>query len=52
MNKKYLQTLIALAVLVGLWGIFTYFGGKKSAPSPEKKGAASQKVFPLVSIKA
>ena len=47
MNKKYLQTLIALAVLVGLWGIFTYFGGKKSAPSPEKKGAASQKVFPL-----
>ncbi len=46
MNKKYLQTLVALAVLVGLWGIFTYLGRKKPAASSEKKSASSQKIFP------
>ncbi len=47
MNRKYLQTLIALAVLAGLWGIFTYYGGKKPAPGSEKKGAAAQKILPV-----
>jgi len=46
MNKKYLQTLVALAVLAGLWGIFTYVGRKKPAASSEKKSAPSQKIFP------
>ncbi|MEJ2007483.1 MAG: DUF4340 domain-containing protein [Acidobacteriota bacterium] len=47
MNKKYLQTLIALAVLAGLWGAFTYFGRKKSASSSKAKTASSQKLFPV-----
>ena len=47
MNKKYLQTLVALAVLVGLWGIFTYYGGKKPASSSKSESAASKKVFPV-----
>ena len=46
MNKKYLQTLVALVVLVALWGIFTYVGRKKPAASSEKKSAPSQKIFP------
>jgi Domain of unknown function (DUF4340) len=46
MNRKYLQTLIALVLLAGLWGIFTYVGRKKSAPGSEAKSAPSQKIFP------
>jgi Domain of unknown function (DUF4340) len=46
MNRKYLQTLIALAVLAGLWGIFTYYGRKKTAPSSKAKSATSQNIFP------
>ena len=46
MNKKYIQTLVALAVLAGLWGIFTYVGRKKSATNSKTKGASSQKIFP------
>jgi Domain of unknown function (DUF4340) len=47
MNRKYLQTIIALAVLAGLWGIFTYYGRKKPAPSSEAKSAESKKIFPV-----
>lgn len=47
MNKKYLQTLIALVVLAGLWGVFTYFGRKKSASSSKTKTSSSQKIFPV-----
>jgi hypothetical protein len=47
MNKKYLQTLIALAVLAGLWGIFTYYGRKKPAASSESKSAESKKILPV-----
>jgi len=47
MNKKYLQTLIALAVLAGLWGIFTYYGKKKPAASSKAKNAASKKILPV-----
>ncbi|HET7101890.1 MAG TPA: DUF4340 domain-containing protein, partial [Terriglobia bacterium] len=47
MNRKYLQTLIALAVLAGLWGIFTYYGRKKPSPASEKKSAAAQKILPV-----
>jgi hypothetical protein len=46
MKKKYLQTLIALVILVGLWGIFTYYGRKKSAPSTPEKSESSQNIFP------
>jgi len=46
MNRKYLQTLIALVVLAGLWGVFTYMGRKKSASNSTAKSAASQKIFP------
>jgi Domain of unknown function (DUF4340) len=45
MNKKYLQTLIALAVLAGLWGIFTYYGKKKPAASSKAGSPASQKIL-------
>lgn len=47
MNKKYLNTLIALAVLAALWGVFSYVGRKKS---PKKKAAATTKtqhIFPV-----
>jgi Domain of unknown function (DUF4340) len=47
MNKKYLQTLISLAVLAGLWGIFTYYGRKKPVPSSEANSAASKKILPV-----
>ncbi|HUZ46271.1 MAG TPA: DUF4340 domain-containing protein [Terriglobia bacterium] len=47
MNKKYLNTLIALAVLAGLWGAFTYFGRKKSAKAAKSATAAGQKIFPV-----
>jgi len=47
MNRKYLQTLIALAVLAGLWGVFTYVGRKKSASSSKAKTASSQNLFPV-----
>lgn len=45
MNKKYLQTLIALAILAGLWGVFTYVGRKKKPT--KSKTPASQKIFPV-----
>jgi Domain of unknown function (DUF4340) len=47
MNRKYLQTLIALAVLAGLWGTFNYYGSRKPSPASEKKGPASQKILPV-----
>ncbi|MGH7969483.1 MAG: DUF4340 domain-containing protein, partial [Limisphaerales bacterium] len=47
MNKKYLQTLIALAVLAGLWGIFTYYGKKKPAASSKANSAASKTILPV-----
>ncbi|HET7212303.1 MAG TPA: DUF4340 domain-containing protein [Terriglobia bacterium] len=47
MNRKYLQTLIALAVLAGLWGIFTFYGRKKPSTSSGSKSAASQKILPV-----
>lgn len=47
MNKKYLQTLIALAVLAALWGVFTYYGRRKPAPKSEANSAESQKVLPV-----
>ncbi|TAM80878.1 MAG: DUF4340 domain-containing protein [Acidobacteria bacterium] len=47
MNKKYLQTLIALAVLAILWGAFTYFGRKKPATGSEAKSVESKKILPL-----
>ena len=46
MNRKYFQTLIALVVLAGLWGIFTYVGRKKTASNSKSKSAASEKIFP------
>jgi Domain of unknown function (DUF4340) len=47
MNKKYLQTIIALAILAGLWGIFTYYGRKKPVASSGSKSAESKKILPL-----
>ncbi|HEX5411870.1 MAG TPA: DUF4340 domain-containing protein [Terriglobia bacterium] len=47
MNKKYFPTLIALAVLAALWGLFTYYGRTKSAPSTEAKKAESKKILPV-----
>jgi Domain of unknown function (DUF4340) len=47
MKKKYLQTLIALVALVGLWGIFTYYGRKKPAANSKKNSAASGEILPV-----
>lgn len=47
MKRKYLQTLIALAVLAGLWGIFTYYGRKEKAASSKEKNSSSQKILPV-----
>ncbi len=47
MNRKYLNTLIALAVLAALWGAFSYVGRKKSAKAVKSATAAVQKIFPV-----
>src|SRR5690348_18462935 len=47
MNKKYLQTLIALAILAALRGIFTYYGRTKSAPNSESNSVESKKILPV-----
>jgi Domain of unknown function (DUF4340) len=49
MNRKYLQTLIALAILAGLWGVFVYVGRKESAPNSKAKSASAKKIFPAKS---
>jgi Domain of unknown function (DUF4340) len=45
MKKKYLNTLIALAVLAALWGIFAYVGRKKTGEAEKGKTAPEQKIF-------
>ena len=47
MKKKYLNTLLALALLAGLWGGFTYYDKKKGASSPDIKteSKTEEKVF-------
>lgn len=47
MKKKYLNTLIALAVLAALWGTFTYIGRKKSEEAAKSKSAPEKKIFPV-----
>jgi hypothetical protein len=47
MKKKYLNTLLALAILAGLWGAFTYYDKKKGPSSPDIKteSKTEEKVF-------
>jgi Domain of unknown function (DUF4340) len=46
MNKKYLKTLIALAVLAALWGVFVFLNRKPGA-EPSAKTKPTQKLLPL-----
>lgn len=45
MKNRYLHTLIALAVLAGLWGAFVYIGRKKSHRTSKSKTPPEQKIF-------
>jgi len=47
MKKKYLNTLIALAVLAALWGAFAYVGRKKAGETAKSKTAPEQKILPV-----
>jgi hypothetical protein len=47
MRKKYLNTLIALVVLAGLWGTFTYLEKRASRQTSKIETPKEEKVFPL-----
>jgi len=47
MRKKYLTTLIALVVLAGLWGIFTYVNRRQSRQASQVQGPKEEKIFNL-----
>jgi hypothetical protein len=47
MKKKYLNTLIAVVVLAGLWGTFTYIDRRVSRQSSKTEAPKEQKIFGL-----
>jgi hypothetical protein len=47
MRKKYLNTLIALAALAGLWGVFTYFDKRASRGTSKVEAPKEEKIFSL-----
>ncbi len=49
MKNTYLKTLIAVAVLVALWGAFVYFGRKQKAKTSAAKKPTAAKIIPLSS---
>ncbi|MBZ5671705.1 MAG: DUF4340 domain-containing protein [Acidobacteriia bacterium] len=44
-SKKYLHTLIALALLAGTWGAFTYYEKRKSSEKPKTETPKQEKIF-------
>ena len=44
-NKKYLHTMIALTVLAGTWGAFTYYDKRKSQEKPASEASKQEKIF-------
>jgi hypothetical protein len=49
MRKKYLNTLIALAVLAGLWGSITYLDKRASRKASKLEAPKEEKIFALAS---
>jgi hypothetical protein len=47
MKKKYLNTLVALALLAGTWGAFTYYEKRKSRETPKVTTSAQEKILPI-----
>jgi hypothetical protein len=47
MRKKYLNTLIALVALAGLWGIFTYLDKRASRQTSKLEAPKEEKIFAL-----
>ena len=47
MRRKYLNTLIALVVLAGLWGIITYFDKRASRKASKIETSKEEKIFSL-----
>lgn len=47
MTRKYLNTLIALVLLAGLWGSFTYYEKRKSHELPASTSKPSERLFPM-----
>jgi hypothetical protein len=47
MRKKYLNTLIALAVLAAVWGTFTYFDRRASRQASKVETPKEEKIFAL-----
>jgi hypothetical protein len=46
-SKKYLNTLIALAILAATWAAFTYYDKRKSSEKPKNETSKQEKVFSL-----
>lgn len=47
MNKKYLNTLVGLALLAALWGSFTYYDRVKSRSAAKVETTPQEKILPL-----
>jgi hypothetical protein len=47
MRKKYLNTLIAVAVLAALWGTFTYIDRRQSRQASKVEAPKEEKIFAL-----
>jgi hypothetical protein len=46
-SKRYLHTLIALALLAGTWAAFNYYDKRKSSEKPKIEASKEEKVFPV-----
>jgi hypothetical protein len=44
-SKKYLNTLIALAILAGTWAAFTYYDKRKSSEKPKTEASKEEKIL-------
>jgi hypothetical protein len=49
MKKKYLNTLVALALLAGMWAVFTYWERRKSSETAKTETPPQEKIFPVES---
>ena len=47
MRRKYLNTLIALVALAGLWGVFTYLDKRASRQTSKLQAPKEEKIFAL-----
>jgi uncharacterized protein DUF4340 len=47
MKKKYLNTLVALALLAALWGSFTYYDKRKSREASKIESSPQEKILAL-----